>query len=86
MYGGGPIIAREALDIYSRDLSKDLSNRPKAVPQQKARGSFQPESCSKSNNIFARSPNGNIRKKRNLFSSENVLAEDDDGIPEEHVD
>ena len=27
MYGGGPIIVREDLDIYSRDLSKDLHKK-----------------------------------------------------------
>lgn len=26
MYGGGPIIVREDLDIYSKDLSKELSS------------------------------------------------------------
>ena len=27
MYGGGPIIVRDGLDIYGRDLSKDLNQR-----------------------------------------------------------
>jgi len=27
MYGGGPIIVREALDIYSKDLSKEIASR-----------------------------------------------------------
>jgi len=27
MYGGGPIIVREALDIYSKDLSRELASR-----------------------------------------------------------
>jgi hypothetical protein len=87
MYGGGPIIAREALDIYSKDLSQELSNRTKAGSiSRKVRNSIQPEPLSKSNNIFAKSPNGNNRKKRNLFLSENVCVEEDDGIPEEHAD
>jgi hypothetical protein len=29
MYGGGPMIVRDELNIYSRDLSGDLSKRRK---------------------------------------------------------
>lgn len=34
MYGGGPIIVRETLDIYARDLSKELSHS-KSVQRSK---------------------------------------------------
>lgn len=57
MYGGGPIIVREELDIYSRDLSKDLSqssgSRQKEIASSK-RGTSNHKSVGGNNNIFAR--------------------------------
>jgi hypothetical protein len=35
MYGGGPVIVREALDIYSRDLSKELTVRQRNSSNKK---------------------------------------------------
>jgi hypothetical protein len=97
MYAGGPIIVREELDIYSRDLSKELGpNRNKEMPRK--RGSSRVNSSSNSN-IFAKaggsghgsnSPSNKAqqqRKKRNLFLSENIGLNDEDegGIPEENL-
>ena len=86
MYGGGPIIVREALDIYSKDLSKEVSSRPHSALKKTYSTDF-----SKSSNIFAKkeyiSPHNNQqqpRKKRNLFQSESLNGLDEDlGIPEE---
>lgn len=61
MYGGGPIIVRDELDIYSKDLSKELSARsaPRGkeisipIRQSGNSGSRVPGA----NNIFAKNSN-----------------------------
>lgn len=49
MYGGGPIIVREALDIYSKDLSKEITSRTHYALKKTQSNDF-----SKSGNIFAK--------------------------------
>lgn len=94
MYGGGPIIARTDLDIYSPDpvLEKAKQNSPK-------RGGIMQREAKVPVNIFQRKSVGSQeeskkqessseaqqrKKKRNLFASENIRADADEGVPEEH--
>ncbi|TNV82503.1 hypothetical protein FGO68_gene3499 [Halteria grandinella] len=107
MYGGGPPIVREDLDIYSQDLSSELtmkrlstkrnSNRkPGGATNIFASGSSKnsnfssaaaqplPASQDKSQVLKSIQP-----KKRNLFQSENIGADDefmDPGIPDESLE
>eukprot|EP00347_Sterkiella_histriomuscorum_P005030 403358170 len=99
MYGGGPIIIRQELDIYSRDISKDLQQNS-GVKRKEFTSKKRGQSGNRGqpgNNIFARisSPSNsnqqnqqqqNPRKKRNLFLSENIGLDEEDGIPEEHIE
>jgi len=104
MYGGGPIIVRDDLDIYSNDLSRDQRMKTQAsrgkdslTRKRGASGNKNPNNAG--NNIFAKATSprnlnfvssnlGNAynKKKRNLFLSENIGIEDEDGIPEEHIE
>lgn len=60
MYGGGPIIVREALDIYSKDLSKEVSTKSHSALKKAQSTDF-----SKTGNIFAKkdyvSPHSNAQ-------------------------
>jgi hypothetical protein len=42
MYGGGPVLVREDLDIYSKDLSRELTSKRKNETKKES-----------NNNIFA---------------------------------
>jgi hypothetical protein len=86
MYGGGPIIVREDLEIYSRDLSSDITRFKESSSTKNMH-----KSQHSSNNIFAPKnispPLLSNKKKRNLFLSENIGGiNDDEGIPEEHLE
>jgi len=52
MYGGGPIIVREELDIYSRDLSRDQMSKSSQRAKESIKASQRNHG---SNNIFAKS-------------------------------
>jgi hypothetical protein len=59
MYGGGPILVREDLDIYSLDLSSELTNKR-----------FSKQGAVKNNNknnIFA-------NQKNNIFGSQPAVS------------
>ncbi len=62
MYGGGPMIVRDQLDIYSVDLSKELTSSKRKRDSNKDSGSAGASGYN-TNNIFsnakpAQKPNG----------------------------
>ena len=110
IYGGGPTIIRDTLNIYGRDVSREVANNKKQdLFEFLPSGSNSGKDISKSMNIFAKKEGGSgdkgekgdksaksdstnksqdqpgsKKKKRNLFLSENIWIEDEEGIPEEH--
>lgn len=87
LYSGGPIIIRESLDIYSQDLSTLTVHSARKIARKQT--SDVAKSASTTTNIFAKkvSPRGGaVKKKRNLFMSENIGYEDDEAIAEERID
>jgi hypothetical protein len=89
MYGGGPPVVREDLDIYSQDLSSELTL--KRLGSKRA-GSSRKTGAAVTN-IFAAGASKSEKipseksqpiksiqpKKRNLFMSENLGADEDIG-------